>query len=90
MDATTVAIDLAKDVFEVAIGNRAGQVLHRYRFTRARLQRFLEGQARRLRAEHAGDPLTRLFIEIDYRIRALAHRIAARLLSLGGTGTSSR
>jgi len=45
MDATTVAIDLAKDVFEVAIGNRAGQVLHRYRFTRARLQRFLEGQA---------------------------------------------
>jgi hypothetical protein len=52
--------------------------------------RFLEGEARRLRAEHAGDPLTRLFIEIDYRIRALAHRIAARLLSLGGTGTSSR
>jgi len=45
MDATTVAIDLAKDVFEVAIGNRGGQVLHRHRFTRARLQRFLEGQA---------------------------------------------
>ena len=49
--------------------------------------RSLEREARRLRAEHAGDPLARLFIEIDYRIRALAHRIAARLLLSGSTAS---
>jgi hypothetical protein len=27
MDATTVAVDLAKDIFEVAIANRAGRIL---------------------------------------------------------------
>ena len=41
--------------------------------------RSLEREARRLRAEHAGDALARLFIDLDYRIRGLAHRIAARL-----------
>ena len=29
MDATTVAVDLAKDVFEVALANRAGRILDR-------------------------------------------------------------
>jgi hypothetical protein len=52
--------------------------------------RFLEREARRLRAEYAGDPLARLFMEIDFRIRDLAHRIAARLLSPGSTRTSPR
>ena len=27
MDATTVAVDLAKDVFQVALANRAGRVI---------------------------------------------------------------
>ena len=27
MDATTVAVDLAKDVFEVALANRAGRII---------------------------------------------------------------
>ena len=49
--------------------------------------RSLEREARRLRAEHAGDPLARLFIEIDYGIRGLAHRIAARLLLSGSTAS---
>lgn len=35
MDATTVAVDLAKDVFEVAWANRAGRVLQRKRPTLA-------------------------------------------------------
>jgi hypothetical protein len=52
--------------------------------------RFVEREARCLCAEPAGDPLTRLFIEIDFRVRRLAHRIAARLLSAGSTETSSR
>jgi hypothetical protein len=29
MDATTVAIDLAKDIFEVALANRAGRIIER-------------------------------------------------------------
>ena len=34
MDATIVVIDLAKDVFQVAVSNRAGRILDRQRFTR--------------------------------------------------------
>jgi hypothetical protein len=29
MDATTVAVDLAKDVFQVALANRAGRIIER-------------------------------------------------------------
>jgi len=47
----------------------------------------LEREARRLRAEHAGDPLARLVIEIDFRMRDFAHRVAARLLSPGSRRT---
>jgi transposase len=42
MDATTVAIDLAKDVFQVAVANRAGRVLDRQRFTRRQFERFVD------------------------------------------------
>lgn len=42
MDATTVAIDLAKDVFQVAIANRAGRIVERQRFTRRQFERFIE------------------------------------------------
>ena len=52
--------------------------------------RLLEREARRLCTEHVGDPLTRLSIELDFRVRGLAHRIAARLLSAGSMETSSR
>ena len=31
MDATTVAVDLAKDIFEVAMANRAGRIIERKR-----------------------------------------------------------
>ena len=30
MDATTVAIDLAKDIFEVALANNAGRIIERW------------------------------------------------------------
>jgi transposase len=43
MDATTVAVDLAKDVFEVALANRAGRIVERKRLTRAQFDRFMEG-----------------------------------------------
>jgi transposase len=43
MDATTVAVDLAKDVFEVALANRAGRIVDRRRLTRRQFGRFVEG-----------------------------------------------
>ena len=42
MDATTVAVDLAKDVFEVALANRAGRVVERKRLTRRQFERLIE------------------------------------------------
>jgi len=42
MDATTVAVDLAKDVFEVALANRVGRILDRKRLTRRQFDRFVE------------------------------------------------
>lgn len=42
MDATTVAVDLAKDVFEVALANRGERIFERRRLTRPQFERFLE------------------------------------------------
>ena len=42
MDGTTVAVDLTKRVFEVAVANERGQILDRKRYGRASFQRFLE------------------------------------------------
>lgn len=41
MDATTVAIDLAKSTFEVAVATATGRVIARHRFTKAQLGRWL-------------------------------------------------
>ncbi len=43
MDATTVAVDLAKDVFEVATANRAGRIIERKRLTRRQFEAFVDG-----------------------------------------------
>jgi len=42
MDATTVAVDLAKNVFEVVMANRDGRIVARHRLTRARFRACLE------------------------------------------------
>lgn len=42
MHATTVAIDLAKDVFELAIADQAGRVIRRERLNRGRFGRVVE------------------------------------------------
>ena len=39
MDATTIAVDLAKNVFEVAVANDHWRVVARHRFTRTRFER---------------------------------------------------
>lgn len=41
MDATTVAVDVAKTVFEVAIANRQWHIIARQRFNRRQFTRFL-------------------------------------------------
>ena len=41
MDATTIAVDLAKDVFEVACAASGGRIVERRRFNRHQFQRFL-------------------------------------------------
>ena len=42
MDATTVAVDLAKDIFEVALANRAGRIVEQKRLTRRQFERFVD------------------------------------------------
>ena len=41
MDATTAAVDLATNVFEVVMANRDGRMVARHRFTRARFLAFV-------------------------------------------------
>ena len=43
MDATTVAVDLAKDVFEVALANRAGRMRRTEAADAAQFERFIDG-----------------------------------------------
>lgn len=45
MQDTTIAVDLAKSVFEVAVSHRPGRVSRRYRFGRERFARFLAEEA---------------------------------------------
>ncbi len=44
MHATTVAIDLAKDVFELAFADQAGRIQERKRLTRRAFARVLENR----------------------------------------------
>lgn len=45
MDATTVGIDLAKNVFEIALADERGHIVERQRLTRARFDRFFANRA---------------------------------------------
>jgi transposase len=45
MHSTTIAVDLAKSVFEVAVSRRAGSVEKRHRLSRGQFSRFLAEQA---------------------------------------------
>jgi len=47
-----------------------------------------EREARRRNAELSRDPLLRLVIALDLRVRRLAHRVAARLQALSRTSSS--
>lgn len=45
MDATTVGVDLAKNVFEIAVANERGHIVERQRLSRARFDRFFVNRA---------------------------------------------
>jgi transposase len=45
MQDTTIAVDLAKSVFEVAVSRRPGKVAKRHRFSRGQFSRFLAEQS---------------------------------------------
>jgi transposase len=45
MKSTTIAVDLAKSVFEVAVSDRPGRVRARHRLSRAQFEAFLSDQA---------------------------------------------
>lgn len=45
MHSTTIAVDLAKSVFEVAVSQRPGKVSRRHRLSRGQFSRFLSEQA---------------------------------------------
>ena len=45
MDATTIGVDLAKSVFEIALANTAWRIIGRRRLTRPQFERFLAAQA---------------------------------------------
>jgi hypothetical protein len=46
MDATTMAADLAKDIFEVAAANRAHRIIDRKRLTRRQFEASSMGSRR--------------------------------------------
>lgn len=80
MKHTTVAIDLAKTVFEVAISERAGQVSRRRRMTRAQISRFAsEGPQSTILMEACGSAhfWGREFRRCGHEVRLLpAHHVA--------------
>ena len=41
MHATTIAVDLAKSVFQVSLANQANRVIDRKRLTRSQFERFI-------------------------------------------------
>ena len=45
MDATTIGVDLAKSVFEVAGADRNWRIVARHRYTRSQFERFLRTQS---------------------------------------------
>ena len=45
MNATTAAIDLAKNVFQVALADSNGRVLEQHRLTRAQFERFFDNRS---------------------------------------------
>jgi transposase len=48
MNATTVAVDLAKNAFEIAVAEQSGRVVEKARLTRSQFARWFDNRAVRL------------------------------------------
>jgi transposase len=46
MNSVTIAVDLAKHVFEVAVSNAAGRITQRRRLSRTQFERFFQAHER--------------------------------------------
>jgi hypothetical protein len=51
MNLTTIAVDLAKDVFQVGVADRQFKIVERHRLSRSRFARFLRQRERSQRAD---------------------------------------
>jgi hypothetical protein len=45
MDATTVAVDLAKNVFQLAVADARGKIIARHRLSRSQFERWFHNRA---------------------------------------------
>ena len=70
MNATTVAVDLAKNVFELAVPDAEWRIIERHRLSRARFARFL---------------VHRLPCQVVMEACGSAHHWARRILAQGHT-----
>jgi transposase len=81
--ATTAAIDLAKNVFQVALADSQGRVFKQHRLTRAQFERVLR-QSLALAHDHGsmrlGAPLGRVFGARGIEV-SLSGNVRARLCS---------
>jgi hypothetical protein len=80
MHSTTIAVDLAKSVFEVAVSQRPGKVSARRRLSRGRFSRFLTEQApatSTLLAALRPAPfeVTREIYELEAHVREVEHML---------------
>ena len=75
MNAMTVAVDLAKDVFEVAVANRAGRITERKRLARRQFEPWID-------ALPAGTTVVMEACTMAHYWgrRCVAHELAVRLL----------
>jgi len=46
MNSTTIAVDLAKSVFQLSVANERGRILERHSFTRSQFERFFSTQSK--------------------------------------------
>ncbi len=74
MSKVTIAVDLAKDIFEVAVATASGTIIERKRLTRAQFERFW----------HTHEPCS-----VVMEACAGAHHWARQLIGLGLRGPSA-
>lgn len=91
MKHTTIAVDLAKSVFEVAVSRRAGKVAERHRLSRGQFARFLAERApatvvKRARGNFSLQELRETFRSVGDNLAEILGSFGTITLPLLGTG----